>query len=170
MAKASWSPARLGAVVAAGIFLADQASKLWILFVVRLEDTGPWPLLPFLEFVMVWNRGISYGLLQQSSDLGRWALVVLSLVASVWLARWLRSAQRRLEAFALGLIIGGALGNAVDRAVYGAVADFVHLFWGQLSWYVFNLADAAIVVGVLLLMYDTLRQGRGAIGRGAQQE
>jgi signal peptidase II len=111
---------------------------------------------------MVWNRGISYGLFQQTSDLGRWSLVVLSIAASVWLSLWLRRASRRGEAIALGLIIGGALGNVIDRIAYGAVADFVHLHWGEWSWYVFNIADAAIVVGVLALMYDAVFEERAA--------
>lgn len=147
---------RFGVVTALTVFVADQISKLWILFVVRLEDTGPWPLLPFMDFVMVWNRGISYGLFQQSSDVGRWALVMLSVAASIWLGSWLRRSARRMEALALGLIIGGALGNVIDRIAYGAVADFVHLHWGGFSWYVFNIADAAIVVGVAALLYDSV--------------
>jgi signal peptidase II len=158
------SPARFGTAVAASVFVADQLSKLWILFWVRLEDTGPWVLAPFLEFVMVWNRGISYGLFQQSSDLGRWGLVGLSIAASIWLSLWLRRSARRSEALALGLIVGGALGNVIDRIAYGAVADFVHLHWGEWSWYVFNIADAAIVVGVILLLYDTLVLDRAAPG------
>ncbi len=149
--------ARVGVLTAVLVFAADQASKLWILLVIRLEDTGPWPILPFLEFVMVWNRGISYGLFQQATDVGRWALIGLSIAAAIWLSFWLRRAVRRLEALALGLIIGGALGNVIDRIAYGAVADFVHLFWGDFSWYVFNIADAAIVVGVVCLMYDAVR-------------
>ena len=148
---------RAGLATAIITFVADQLSKLWILFVVRLEDTGPWQLLPFMEFVMVWNRGISYGLFQQSSSVGRWALVVLSIAAAIWLSVWLRRSVRRLEAVGLGLIIGGALGNVIDRIVYGAVADFVHLHWGTFSWYVFNIADAAIVVGVAALLYDSLK-------------
>ncbi len=151
------SQARAGLATAIITFVADQLSKLWILFVVRLEDTGPWQLLPFMEFVMVWNRGISYGLFQQSSNLGRWALVVLSIAAAIWLSFWLRRSVRRLEAVGLGLIIGGALGNVIDRIAYGAVADFVHLHWGTFSWYVFNIADAAIVVGVAALLYDSIK-------------
>lgn len=163
-ASSSSSPARFGALTALGVFIADQISKLWILLWVRLEDTGPWQILPFMEFVMVWNRGISYGLFQQSSDVGRWALVALSIAASVWLGFWLRRSLRRMEALALGLIIGGALGNVIDRIAYGAVADFVHLRWGEFSWYVFNIADAAIVVGVAALLYDTFT---GAAKSGA---
>ncbi len=102
--------------------------------------------------------GISYGLFQQTSDLGRWGLVALSIAASIWLSLWLRRATGRLEAVSLALIIGGALGNVIDRIAYGAVADFVHLHWGEWSWYVFNVADAAIVVGVVGLLYDTLRR------------
>jgi signal peptidase II len=153
---------RLGVVTAAAVFVVDQITKLWILFWVRLEDTGPWVLAPFLEFVMVWNRGISYGLFQQSTDLGRWLLVAASIAAAVWLSFWLRRAAGRVEALSLGLIIGGALGNVIDRIAYGAVADFVHIFWGDsFSWYVFNVADAAIVVGVAGLLYDAfLGQGR----------
>jgi signal peptidase II len=109
-----------------------------------------------MEFVMVWNRGISYGLFQQSSDLGRWALVTLSIAAAIWLGSWLRRSLRRMEALALGLIIGGALGNVIDRIAYGAVADFVHFHVGDFSWYVFNIADAAIVVGVAVLLYDAV--------------
>lgn len=147
---------RFGALTALGVFVADQLSKLWILFWVRLEDTGPWQLLPFMEFVMVWNRGISYGLFQQTSDLGRWLLVALSIAAAIWLGFWLRRSVRKPEALALGLIIGGALGNVIDRIAYGAVADFVHFYWGNFSWYVFNIADAAIVVGVAVLLYDAI--------------
>ncbi len=151
------TPVRAGIATAVVTFVADQLSKLWILFVVRLEDTGPWQILPFAEFVMVWNRGISYGLFQQSSSFGRWALVALSIAAAIWLSFWLRRSVRRIEAMALGLIIGGALGNVIDRIAYGAVADFVHLHWGTFSWYVFNIADAAIVVGVAALLYDSFK-------------
>jgi signal peptidase II len=153
---ARMSPARFGMLTAAAVFVADQISKLWVLFWVRLEDTGPWAILPFLDFVMVWNRGISYGLFQQTTDIGRWLLIGLSVAASVWLSVWLRKAASRFEALSLALIIGGALGNLVDRVAYGAVADFVHIHWGTFSWYVFNIADAAIVVGVIGLLYDAL--------------
>jgi signal peptidase II len=156
------SPRYFGLSVALTTLVLDQLSKLWILLVVRLEDTGPWPLTPFMEFVMVWNRGISYGLFQQSTDIGRWILVILSFVASIWLSRWMWREPRKGTVLGLALVIGGAIGNGIDRAVYGAVADFVHLFWNGWSWYVFNIADAAIVVGVALLIYDTFKSGREA--------
>lgn len=144
--------ARAGAALAAAIFIADQATKLWVLHGLRLED-GPITVTPFLDFVLVRNRGISYGLLQQEG-LGRWLLVAITIAASVALAVWLVRSQRRLIALAVGTILGGALGNLVDRVAYGAVVDFVHLHYGTFSWYVFNIADAAIVIGVVLLLLD----------------
>ncbi len=110
-----------------------------------------------MDIVLAWNRGISYGLFQQGTDLGRWALVVISFVAAIWLGRWMWREQRRLTVVSLALIVGGALGNGVDRAVYGAVVDFVHLHYGSFSWYIFNIADAAIVVGVVGLLYESFR-------------
>ena len=157
---------RLGLLLALATLALDQTSKLWLLFVTRIEETGGFTLGPFLDIVAVWNRGISYGMFQQSSQAGRWALVLLSLGASVGFAVWLRRGPPRLVAASLGLLIGGALGNAVDRAAYGAVFDFVHLHAGTWSWYVFNVADAAIVAGVAGLLYDALlggaREGRAA--------
>lgn len=144
--------ARAGAVLAALIFIADQATKLWVLRGLRLGE-GPIEVTPFLEFILVWNRGISYGLLQQEG-LGRWLLVAVTVAASVALGVWLARSQRRLVALAVGGILGGALGNLVDRVAYGAVVDFVHLHAGSFSWYVFNVADAAIVIGVVLLLVD----------------
>lgn len=93
---------------------------------------------------------------QQEGGLGRWVLVAVSCVAAVALTLWMRRAETRLLGLALGLVAGGAIGNAIDRAVYGAVFDFVHLHWGRWSWYVFNLADAAIVAGVIGLILDSL--------------
>lgn len=148
---------RLGLWIVALIFVLDQALKLWLLFGLRLAEEGPFRLASFLEIVLAWNRGISYGLFQQSSDIGRWALVVISVVAAVWLWRWMWRAGDRLTVASLALIIGGALGNGLDRIVYGAVVDFVHFHVGNFSWYIFNIADAAIVFGVLGLLYESLR-------------
>jgi signal peptidase II len=154
------SPARrLGVAVVLLIFLADQALKLWLLFGLRLAETGPFAVTPFMNIVLAWNRGISYGLFQQGTDIGRWALVVVSFVAAIWLGRWMWREQRPLTVVSLALIVGGALGNGLDRAVYGAVVDFVHLHHGSFSWYIFNIADAAIVVGVVGLLYESFRPG-----------
>jgi signal peptidase II len=154
-------PARFGARLAAAIFLLDQATKLFVLFVIDIEMREPIRLLPFFDLVMVWNRGISYGMFQQENEFGRWALVAISIAASIGIGAWMLRAESRRLAFALALLLGGALGNLVDRIVYGAVADFIHLHWGDWSWYVFNIADAAIVAGVVLLLYDSFRGEKG---------
>lgn len=152
------SPARrLGVGVVLAVFLADQALKLWLLFGLRLAETGPFAVTPFMSIVLAWNRGISYGLFQQYSDLGRWGLVLIAIVAAVWLWRWMWREERPLTVISLALVVGGALGNGLDRAVYGAVVDFVHLHYGSFSWYIFNIADAAIVVGVAGLLYESFR-------------
>ena len=150
------TPARLGALIALLTLALDQATKLYLLFVYVLPVRDPLVLAPFLELITVWNRGISYGLFQQHGEVGRWALVMVSLAAAIGLSVWMARVQTALLAVALALIIGGAIGNAIDRAAYGAVFDFVHLHVGRFSWYVFNLADAAIVAGVAGLLYDSV--------------
>ncbi|MCJ2011604.1 signal peptidase II [Methylobacterium sp. J-076] len=150
------SPARAGLAALLLTLAADQATKLGLYFGTDLVLTQPWRLAPFADLVVVWNRGVSYGMFQQDGALGRWLLVALSLAAAAALGVWMRRAGSRLLGVALGLIVGGALGNAVDRAVYGAVFDFVHLHAGGWSWYVFNVADAAIVAGVVGLVLDSL--------------
>lgn len=147
---------RLGLAIVLGVFLSDQASKLWLLFGARLAENGPFSITPFMDIVLAWNRGVSYGLFQQDGEIGRWALVAISIVASIWLSRWMWREPRLVTVASLALIIGGALGNAVDRAVYGAVVDFVHLHYGDYGWYIFNVADVAIVVGVAGLLYESL--------------
>ena len=149
------TPSRLGLAAALVTLVLDQATKLWLLFGLDLPLREPVRLAPFLDLIVVWNRGISYGLFQQNSELGRWLLIVVSLVAALGLALWIRRTSGRLLAVALGLIIGGALGNVVDRFAYGAVFDFIHVHVGSFSWYVFNVADAAIVAGVFGLLYDS---------------
>lgn len=147
---------RFGFILAALTFVLDQALKAWILFGVRLPESPPIRVGPFFDLVMVWNRGISYGLFQQHEDWGRYGLVILSIGAAIGLGVWLVRSNSWLIATALGLLIGGALGNAVDRVVHGAVADFILLYWIPFFPYVFNLADSAIVAGVTLLLYDSV--------------
>jgi signal peptidase II len=150
------TPARLGALTALVTLALDQVSKLYLLFGYELPLKEPIVLAPFLELIVVWNRGISYGLFQQDSELGRWALFAVMIAAAVGLSVWMVRATSRLLAASLGLIVGGAIGNAIDRVAYGAVFDFVHFHVGSFSWYVFNVADAAIVAGVVGLVYDSL--------------
>jgi signal peptidase II len=151
---------RLGAVAAVLTLVLDQGSKLGLLFGYDLPVREPVVLGPFFNLIVVWNRGISYGLFQQHGDLGRWLLTAASLVAAVALFVWMSRSDNRLLTAALGLIAGGAVGNAIDRIAYGAVFDFVHFHVGTFSWYVFNIADAAIVAGVVGLIYDSLVAGR----------
>jgi signal peptidase II len=162
-----WGPlTRDGFTIALVTLLLDQATKLWLLFGYNLAGRGRVPLLPFFDLVLTWNRGISYGMFQQNTPLGRIILLGITLGAVVLLWVWLAKATNRLMALSLGLIIGGALGNAIDRLAYGAVADFAlfHITTARFTfnWYVFNLADAAIVAGVAGLLYDSLLGGRAA--------
>jgi len=150
-----WGPlSRLGVLLAAWVFGLDQLSKFWILKIVNLDERPPIQITPFADLAMAWNEGVSYGLLTTNAQM---VLVFMSLVITAVLWIWLARAAHPLSAAALGLIIGGALGNALDRVLHGAVADFVHLHWGSWSWYIFNIADVAIVAGVVLLVYDGFR-------------
>jgi signal peptidase II len=156
-----WGPlTRFGLAIALVAAAIDQATKLWLLFVVDLGAHGAIRLGPFIDLVLAWNTGISYGLFRQEGPLGQWALLALKVIAAALLWIWLARASSRLTALSLGLIIGGAIGNAIDRLAYGAVADFVlfHITTESFSfqWYIFNLADVAIVAGVVGLLYDTL--------------
>ena len=157
---------QFGLIVAAVTCLLDQASKLYLLNVFDLAAKGPVRLGPFFDFVLTRNPGISYGLFQTQSALGQWVLLSVKALAVMLLLLWLTRAHTRLTGLALGLIIGGAVGNAIDRLAYGWVADFVFFHvstatW-RFDWYVFNLADVAIVAGVIGLLYESLVGGHAA--------
>lgn len=154
------APARFGALVALVVLVADQALKLTLLNVMGLTETEGFRLSSVLDIVLVWNRGISYGLFQQETAIGRWGLAAITVIAVVALGVWLARTRHWLSALSLGLIIGGAIGNGIDRIVYGAVVDFVHFHVGSFSWYVFNIADVAIVAGAVGLVLDSLRSRR----------
>jgi len=154
---------KFGLAVAAVAGLLDQASKLYLLFVLDLAG-NPLRLGPFFDFVLTRNTGISYGLFQSQGPLGQWLLLALKALAILLLWVWLARSQGRLAALSLGLIIGGAVGNAIDRLAYGWVADFVFFHvatasW-RFNWYVFNLADVAIVAGVAGLLYESVAGDR----------
>jgi len=157
---------RLGVAVAVVACAADQAVKSWLLFSFDLANRGIVHLTPFLDFVLTWNTGISYGLFQQESEVGRLVLLVLKIIGLLVLWAWLARAEWKLTALSLGLIIGGGIGNAIDRLAYGAVMDFVlfHITTPSFNfvWYVFNLADAAIVAGVAGLLYESVFMVRAA--------
>jgi signal peptidase II len=165
LSKYLWGPhTRDGITVAVLIGMLDQASKLWLYYAYDLAAKSPVKVLPVLDLVLTWNKGISYGLFQQDSAFGQWALFGVKVAATIFLWTWLSQATTRLTALSLGLIIGGALGNAVDRLAHGAVMDFVHLHTPAygFNWYVFNLSDTAIVAGVALLLYESLLGDRAA--------
>nr|WP_283949488.1 signal peptidase II [Limobrevibacterium gyesilva] len=151
------------------ILAADQASKWWVLAVLHLPDLGSVTMLPFLNLTMVWNRGITFGLLNGEGRASSIVLAAVALAVVVALGVWLRRAESRLVAISLGAIVGGAVGNVIDRFRFGAVVDFIHAHaWGW-SWYVFNVADAAIVCGVAALVLDGMRPKRDsrlAVGSG----
>lgn len=143
-------------LTALAMLALDQGNKLWLLNVAGVNETTRIALAPFLDIVLAKNPGISYSLFQTSTEGGRLLLLAVTLAATLALGIWLWSAQARLTAVALGLLVGGALGNAYDRFAYGWVADFYHFHIGAFSWYVFNLADCGIVAGVAILLYESL--------------
>ncbi len=150
---------RLGFAIAAITFCIDWAVKLYFLYgldFINLNEGQGFEVTSFFNIIMVWNPGVSFGLFPAESDAGRYFLIGFAFVVIVILAFWMFQAANRWLAIALGLIIGGASGNVVDRIVYGKVADFFHFYIGDWHWYVFNIADAAIVVGVGLLIIDSL--------------
>src|SRR5580658_5880815 len=163
----AWGPlSGFGLAVAALACAVDQAAKFWLLYGLDLPSRSHITLTPFVELLLTWNTGISYGLFPQQGPLGQWALLSFKVVAVVFLWVWLTRATSRLTAVALGLIIGGAVGNAVDRLHWPGVLDFVlfHIETASWSfrWYVFNLADVAIVAGVFGLLYESLWSGSAA--------
>ena len=153
-------PRETGLVAAGAALAADQGCKLAMLYgagFAHLEPGRTIPVLPFFNLVMVWNPGISYGLFPAASRLGAVLLVAICLGA-VALLSWLlwRTLSRGL-ALGYGLVIGGALGNLIDRLLYGKVADFFHFYGFGYDWYVFNLADLAVTLGAVAFIYDVLK-------------
>lgn len=154
-------PREVGMIAATLALAADQGSKLLMLYGLGFVHMTPGenvPVLPFFNLVMVWNPGISYGLFPASGRMGTWVLIGLS-VAAIGVLSWLlwRASSRAL-AVGYGLIIGGALGNnLVDRVIYGKVADFFHFYGFGYDWYVFNIADLAITLGAVAIIYDVVK-------------
>ena len=153
------SPLLPGVLAAVATLVVDQASKLWLLHVFDIGHRGTVKVTPFFDLVLAWNIGISFGWFQNDNPVAQIALMAIKALAVVALAIWMARSRTVLATVALGLIIGGAIGNAIDRIAYGAVIDFAlfHVQIGQntFNWYVFNLADVAIVAGVVALLYDS---------------
>jgi len=148
-----------GIIAAVAVLILDQASKVWLLFVFDIGHRGAVRVTPFFDLVLAWNVGISFGWFQNDSQIAQISLMVIKAVAVIVLAIWMARSRTSIATLALGLIIGGAVGNGIDRFAYGAVVDFAlfHLQIGgnTYNWYVFNLADVAIVAGVAALLYDS---------------
>jgi len=148
--------------IAAVVLILDQLTKYWILSVVRLPEGATMEVLWPLQFTRIWNEGVSFGLLQAQHDLVRWGMVAFNLIVAVLLSFWVRTQTRWLPALGLALLIGGAIGNAIDRARFGAVVDFVDVQrLGFFPW-IFNIADSGITIGVILILLDSLRRERPA--------
>ena len=157
-------PATAGAVI-----LIDQASKLFVLHKLNLDSVGQIAVFPpYLVFRMAWNRGVNFGLLAEHGELARWGLVALALGISLWVFVWVRRARLGVPVqVAAGLLIGGALGNVIDRLSYGAVADFLNMSCcGIQNRYSFNLADVGVFLGAVGLVALTGRKSTGSPGDG----
>lgn len=147
---------RLGLALAAAVLALDQATKWWILEIIRLPEVGRVHVLPFMNLTMVWNRGVTFGLFASDAWWHAHALAAVALAIAGFLIAWLARAEDRWTVIALGLVLGGAIGNVIDRLRFGAVVDFVDLHAFGWHWYAFNVADSAIVCGVALLLAHAL--------------
>lgn len=150
------------------MLVADQVSKARLLDIMAANGFRAIEITGFFNLVMVWNSGVSFGMFNSGAETTRWLLTGLAVAVAIGLAVWLRGLTKRLPVFAVGLVIGGALGNVVDRLQYGAVADFFDLHVAGWHWPAFNIADAAITVGVVLLLLDAIMTPRspGKADRG----
>lgn len=147
---------RLAFWIGLGIFLLDQLSKFYVVHVLELDRITRievWP--PFLNLHMAWNTGVNFGLLSGNSDVARWALIAVALLICLFVVLWIRRDRPGLKGMiSAGLLIGGALGNVVDRVIYGAVADFLNMSCcGFNNPYAFNVADISVFVGALGLAF-----------------
>ncbi|MDG2480570.1 MAG: signal peptidase II [Alphaproteobacteria bacterium] len=146
----------MGLDIALVVFALDQVSKMVLIEFLNGLNFEPIRITGFFNIVMVWNRGVSFGLFGSGEEITRWLLTVFAFAVSIGLVFLMRKQTKTLPVVALGLVIGGALGNAVDRIVYGAVADFFDVHVAGWNWPAFNIADSAITVGVIILVVDAL--------------
>ncbi|MBX3454620.1 MAG: signal peptidase II [Ferrovibrio sp.] len=151
---------KIGGLLALLVLAADQLTKDWLIGLLAANPGGI-ELTSFFNLVMVWNRGVSFGLFSSDDPGRRWILILVTAAIVLWLMIWLWRAEGRVLALALGGVIGGALGNIVDRIRLGAVADFFDFHVAGWHWPAFNFADGAIVAGVFLLLIDSFRSAPG---------
>jgi len=154
-----------GLIIALLALAADQSNKYWMIEIYEIGSRGRVAVTSYLDLVMLWNPGISFGQLPQYGDIGRYFLIGSSALAVIVLSIWMAYAQTRLIAASIALIIGGALGNLIDRIVHGAVADFFSFHYAGYYWYVFNIADVAITLGVLGLLVDWIAPGHTKVSK-----
>ena len=149
---------RSGAITAALVFVADQVSKFAVTDLLKLNElSAAITLAPIFDLRFVANRGVSLGLLHAETDVMRWGLVAMTAVIATLVAVWMTRERNRQDRIALGLILGGAIGNILDRIRFGYVVDFADLHFGEWRpFLVFNVADAAITIGVLVLLVRAL--------------
>jgi len=153
---------RYGLILAASVVIADQAVK-WLVLNYFLTHADPVEVTSFFNLVLAWNRGVSFSLFHSDEAYAPFALSALAIVISVGLTIWLTRIEQRWPATGVGLVIGGAIGNVVDRLRFGAVVDFLDFHWGEYHWPAFNIADSAITIGVLFLVSDGLfRRSEGS--------
>lgn len=149
-------PQRLGLLLVVAVIVADQLSKHWIYQALVVDGPRAIVVTPFFNLVTVWNYGVSFGMFNSGSSAAAWIFILLALAISLALAIWLVRTDRALVSASLGLILGGAVGNVIDRVRFGAVFDFLDFHLAGWHWPAFNVADAAIVVGVAVLFIDSL--------------
>ena len=137
----------------ASLFIIDRLVKVYLLNFLQENQLNSLRLNNFFEVVLVWNRGVSYGLFPQQSYAGQLIIIFFSLIICVWIAKFITNSEIRYRSITLILILAGASSNIIDRLIYGAVADFFHFEIATYSWYVFNIADIYIVSGLLILIY-----------------
>lgn len=152
------TPFRAGSLLVVAMIVLDQLSKWWILSVV-MQPPKRIPVTGFFDLVLVMNRGVSFGMLGGAPVWVTAALIVFAVLLAVALSIWMWRAQNMLLALSLGLVVGGAIGNVIDRVRFGAVVDFLDFYVGSYHWPAFNVADSAITVGVILLILDSLKSG-----------
>jgi len=145
-----------GFALAIAVLAADQASKYWVLHGLHLQDGHFLVLLPVLNFVLVWNRGVTFGMFNGPGAFNWIVLALIALAVVTFLGAWLWRTEKILNILAIGAIMGGAVGNVIDRLRFGAVVDFIQAHLGVYTFYVFNVGDSAIVCGVIALMADSL--------------
>tara|TARA_B100000085_G_scaffold271126_1_gene284280 strand:+ start:285 stop:788 length:504 start_codon:yes stop_codon:yes gene_type:complete len=137
----------------AGLFIIDRLVKVYLLNFLQENQLNSLRFNNFFEVVLVWNKGVSYGLFPQQSYAGQLIIIFFSLIICVWIAKFITNSEIRYRSITLILILAGASSNIIDRLIYGAVADFFHFEIATYSWYVFNIADIYIVSGLLILIY-----------------